>query len=32
MLELAKVHDAKALQVLGRRILDIVAPEVGEAP
>ncbi|WP_261821102.1 13E12 repeat family protein, partial [Nocardioides sp. OK12] len=26
-----KVHDAKALRVLGRRILDVVAPEVGEA-
>ncbi|MEN8705312.1 MAG: DUF222 domain-containing protein, partial [Nocardioides marinisabuli] len=25
------VHDAKALRVLGRRILDVVAPEVGEA-
>ena len=24
-------HDAKALRVLGRRILDVVAPEVGEA-
>ncbi len=28
---LARVHDAKALRVLGRRILDVVAPEVGEA-
>ncbi|GHJ59686.1 hypothetical protein NOK12_22040 [Nocardioides sp. OK12] len=27
----AGVHDAKALRVLGRRILDVVAPEVGEA-
>ena len=24
-------HDAKALRILGRRILDVVAPEVGEA-
>ena len=24
-------HDAKALRVLGRRILDVVAPEIGEA-
>ena len=24
-------HDAKALRVLGRRVLDVVAPEVGEA-
>jgi hypothetical protein len=31
LLELAKVHDAKALTVLGRRILDVVAPEIGEA-
>jgi hypothetical protein len=31
LLELAKVHDAKALTVLGRRILDVVAPEVSEA-
>jgi len=27
----AKDHDAKALKLLGRRILDTVAPEVGEA-
>jgi hypothetical protein len=27
----AAIHDAKALRVLGKRILDIVAPEVGEA-
>lgn len=31
LLVLAKDHDAKALKLLGRRILDIVAPEVGEA-
>ena len=31
LLVAAKDHDAKALKVLGRRILDIVAPEVGEA-
>ena len=31
LIELAREHDAKALRVLGRRILDIVAPEVGEA-
>jgi hypothetical protein len=27
----ASEHDAKALRILGRRILDVVAPEVGEA-
>lgn len=27
----ARVHDAKTLRILGRRILDVVAPEVGEA-
>ncbi|MDF9715976.1 DUF222 domain-containing protein [Nocardioides sp. ChNu-153] len=27
----AREHDAKALRVLGRRILDVVAPAVGEA-
>ncbi|MDF9714928.1 DUF222 domain-containing protein [Nocardioides sp. ChNu-153] len=27
----ARQHDAKALRVLGRRILDVVAPAVGEA-
>ncbi len=27
----AELHDAKALRILGRRILDVVAPEVGEA-
>ncbi|ANH39980.1 hypothetical protein I601_3574 [Nocardioides dokdonensis FR1436] len=26
----AEVHDAKALKILGRRILDVVAPEVAE--
>ncbi|WP_309646961.1 DUF222 domain-containing protein [Nocardioides sp.] len=27
----AEHHDARALRVLGRRVLDVVAPEVGEA-
>lgn len=27
----AAEHDAKALRVLGRRVLDVLAPEVGEA-
>ncbi len=27
----AAEHDAKALRILGKRILDIVAPEIGEA-
>jgi hypothetical protein len=31
LIMLAREYDAKALRVLGRRILDIVAPEVGEA-
>ncbi|MEO5663707.1 MAG: DUF222 domain-containing protein [Nocardioides sp.] len=31
LLALAQDHDAKQLKVLGRRILDVVAPEVGEA-
>lgn len=31
LVRLALVHDAKALRILGRRILDVVAPEVGEA-
>ncbi|MEJ7833439.1 MAG: DUF222 domain-containing protein [Nocardioides sp.] len=31
LLTYAADHDAKALRVLGRRILDVVAPEVGEA-
>lgn len=31
LLVLAQAHDAKQLAVLGRRILDVVAPEVGEA-
>ena len=26
----ARDHDAKALRVLGRRVLDVVAPEIGE--
>ncbi|KRF36109.1 HNH endonuclease signature motif containing protein [Nocardioides sp. Soil805] len=30
LLALASDHDAHALKVLGRRVLDIVAPEVGE--
>ncbi|MDQ6934580.1 MAG: 13E12 repeat family protein [Actinomycetota bacterium] len=30
LIELAADHDAKALRVLGKRILDIVAPEIGE--
>lgn len=29
LLALARDHDAKALRVLGRRVLDLVAPEVG---
>ena len=31
LLGYAAEHDAKALRILGRRILDVVAPEVGEA-
>lgn len=31
LLDAAADHDAKDLRVLGRRILDIVAPEIGEA-
>ena len=31
LIKLARDYDAKALRVLGRRILDIVAPEIGEA-
>ncbi len=27
----AAVHDAKALRILGRRILEVIAPEIGEA-
>jgi len=30
LLRLAADHDAKALRILGRRILDVVAPEVAE--
>jgi hypothetical protein len=26
----AREHDAKALKILGRRILDVIAPEIGE--
>lgn len=31
LVALAREHDARSLRVLGRRILDVVAPEVGEA-
>ena len=31
LLDLAQDHDAQQLKLLGRRILDVVAPEVGEA-
>jgi len=31
LLAAAADHDAKGLRILGRRILDVVAPEVGEA-
>ena len=31
LLELAEVHDAKALKVLGRRILEVIAPEAADA-
>ncbi|TAL28028.1 MAG: HNH endonuclease, partial [Phenylobacterium sp.] len=31
LLNAAKDHDAKVLRIQGRRILDVVAPEVGEA-
>ena len=31
LLELAKKHDARDLKQIGKRILDIVAPEVGES-
>ncbi len=31
LLDAAAHHDAKALRVLGKRVLDVVAPEVGEA-
>lgn len=31
LLELAAHHDARALRRLGKRILDVVAPEIGEA-
>ena len=31
LLELAKEHDARDLRQLGKRILDVVAPEVGES-
>jgi len=31
LIESARDHDAKALKILGRRILDVIAPEVGEA-
>ena len=31
LLDAAADHDAKGLRILGRRVLDVVAPEVGEA-
>ena len=31
LLELAEVHDAKALKVLGRRILEVASPEAADA-
>jgi hypothetical protein len=31
LIRLARHHDAKELRILGRRMLDVVAPEVGEA-
>ena len=31
LLDYAAEHDAKALRILGKRILEVVAPEVGEA-
>ena len=31
LLDLAQVHDAKALRVLGRRILEVVSPETADA-
>lgn len=31
LLDLAQRHDAKQLRMLGRRILDVIAPELGEA-
>ena len=31
LIELAAAHDAKDLRLLGHRILDVVAPEIGEA-
>ena len=31
LLEHAADHDARALRILGKRILDVIAPEVGEA-
>ena len=31
LVRLAAEHDAQALKILGRRILDILAPEIGEA-
>lgn len=31
LIGLARDHDARALRVLGRRVLDVLAPEVGEA-
>jgi hypothetical protein len=31
LIRLAREHDAKALKILGRRILDVLAPEIAEA-
>lgn len=31
LVALARDHDARSLRILGRRILDVLAPEVGEA-
>ncbi len=31
LIELARDHDAKALRILGRHVLDVIAPEIGEA-
>ena len=31
LIDYAAHHDAKALRILGRRILDVIAPEIGEA-
>jgi hypothetical protein len=31
LMELARDHDAKALRILGRHVLEVIAPEIGEA-